>query len=191
MADKQLRQIVLALTAALLLATPAFAAGYSQSALEAYPGDPPGHTPLSIPPGWSVARVWNETLLDAIRTDRPKPPVHARNLFHLSVAMWDAWAAYDPDALGYLTTEKQTADDVEAARREAISYAAFRLLQYRFPGTGYDVDGELCQPGAAASQIEFVDTMLALGYDPTFASTDGGHPRGHRQPHRPDRHRLR
>lgn len=35
----------------------------------------------------SVARVWDETLLNAIRTDRPKPPVHSRNLFHLSVAM--------------------------------------------------------------------------------------------------------
>ena len=39
----------------------------------------------------SVARAWNEELLDAIRIDRPKPPVHGRNLFHLSVAMWDAW----------------------------------------------------------------------------------------------------
>jgi hypothetical protein len=37
--------------------------------------------------------VWNETLLDAIRIDRPKPPAHARNLFHSSAAMWDAWAA--------------------------------------------------------------------------------------------------
>src|SRR5437867_10148226 len=53
-------------------------------------------------PGWSrqrssghsVARLWDEQLLDAIRIDIPKPPAHARNLFHLSVAMWDAWAAY-------------------------------------------------------------------------------------------------
>ena len=25
----------------------------------------------------------------------PNPPVHARNLFHTSAAMWDAWAAGD------------------------------------------------------------------------------------------------
>src|SRR6185312_15488384 len=48
--------------------------------------------------GRSVARVWDEALLDAIRRDIPAPTTHARNLFHLSAAMWDAWAAYDPTA---------------------------------------------------------------------------------------------
>ena len=44
-------------------------------------------------PEWSAARRWDEALLDAIRRSLPNPPVHARNLFHTSVAMWDAWAA--------------------------------------------------------------------------------------------------
>ena len=44
--------------------------------------------------------------LDAIRRDLPRPTVHARNLFHMSAAMWDAWATYDPVAQGYFTTEK-------------------------------------------------------------------------------------
>ena len=43
----------------------------------------------------SAARTWNEQLLAAIRLDRPRPPVHARNLYHVSAAMYDAWAAYD------------------------------------------------------------------------------------------------
>ena len=46
----------------------------------------------------SAARVWDEAALDAIRRDLPRPTVHARNLFHMSAGMWDAWAAYDPDA---------------------------------------------------------------------------------------------
>ena len=50
----------------------------------------------------SVARVWDEQILSAIRIDSPNPPVHARNLFHFSVAMYDAWAAYDLTAVGYL-----------------------------------------------------------------------------------------
>ena len=41
----------------------------------------------------SVARQWDEETLAAIRRDNPRPPVHARNLFHVSVAMYDAWAA--------------------------------------------------------------------------------------------------
>ena len=48
----------------------------------------------------SVARLWNEAVLAAIRSDFPAPTIHARNLFHSSAAMWDAWAAYDPDAVG-------------------------------------------------------------------------------------------
>ena len=59
--------------------------------------------------GRSVARVWDEAVLDAIRRDTPAPTTHARNLFHLSAAMWDAWAAYDRTADGYFVTEKHSA----------------------------------------------------------------------------------
>lgn len=79
----------------------------------------------------SIARFWNEEILNAIRIDLPHPPVHARNLFHLSAVMYDAWAAYDPKAAGFLYGEKHTATDVAVARREAISYAAYRLLRQR------------------------------------------------------------
>ncbi len=48
-----------------------------------------------------IARVWNEENLAAIRLDRPHPPVQARNLFSVSAAMYDAWAAYDPKAVGF------------------------------------------------------------------------------------------
>src|SRR5947208_10029182 len=95
-----------------------------QSALACQPAPP--H------PGWSVARMWDEALLDAIRRALPNPPVHARNLFHLSVAMWDAWAAYDATASGYVFKEKLQVADVSAARNEAISYAAYRVLTARF-----------------------------------------------------------
>jgi hypothetical protein len=82
--------------------------------------------------GHSVARVWNEALLHAIERDTPAPTVHARNLFHVSAAMWDAWAAYDPQADGWLVREKLEADDVPAARETALSYAAYRLLLHRY-----------------------------------------------------------
>ena len=80
----------------------------------------------------SIARGWDEQILRAIRNDTPHPPVQARNLFGLSVAMYDAWAAYDPIAVGYVYRAKHTTADVAAARREAISYAAYQLLRERF-----------------------------------------------------------
>jgi hypothetical protein len=122
--------------------------------------------PLAAHPQWSVARAWDEALLDAIRRALPNPPVHARNLFHTSVAMWDAWAVYDPQASGYIVKEKDTAPDVEAARNEAISYAAYRVLTARF----------IKSVGADKSLSEFDDLMDSLGYPLTVTTTEGNSP---------------
>jgi hypothetical protein len=117
-------------------------------------------------PEWSVARRWDEALLDAIRRALPAPTVHARNLFHVSAAMWDAWAAYDPQASGYFVHEKHTASDVTAARNEAISYAAYRVLTSRY----------IKSVGADTSLSEFDDLMDALCYPISATITEGDSP---------------
>ncbi|MEM6964520.1 MAG: DUF6851 domain-containing protein [Bacteroidota bacterium] len=91
----------------------------------------------------SVARQWNEEVLEAIRDDFARPTIHARNLFHISAAMYDAWAAYEPTADTYFLGKTnhgftipfegiKLPDDVRAAQEIAISYAAYRLLVHRF-----------------------------------------------------------
>ncbi|NQY67846.1 MAG: hypothetical protein HRT72_09015, partial [Flavobacteriales bacterium] len=50
----------------------------------------------------SVAREWNDVMLEAIRKDFARPTVHSRNLFHISAGMYDAWAAYDSQAQPYI-----------------------------------------------------------------------------------------
>lgn len=47
---------------------------------------------VTMAKGESIARMWNEPNPSAIRIDFPDPPVHACNLFHHSVAIYDAWA---------------------------------------------------------------------------------------------------
>jgi hypothetical protein len=108
----------------------------------------------TVEPGKSVARLWDEVLLDAIRRDIPRPTVHARNLYHMSAGMWDAWAAYDPVADGVFVDEKLEADDPAAARDRAISYAAYRILSHRY---GQAV-------GAEESLAEFDALMDGLCY---------------------------
>ena len=54
----------------------------------------------------SVARDWNEQLLDAIRNDIARPTSHARNLFHSAVVMYDAWAIFDEEAETVLLGKK-------------------------------------------------------------------------------------
>jgi len=119
----------------------------------------------------SVARVWNEALLQSIREDFARPTVHARNLFHTSIAMWDAWAAYDTQSRPYLLggtvsgfecgfTGIPATTDVQTDREEAISFAAFRLLSHRF---GHS-------PGAEAAEARYAGLMQDLGYDPSNES---------------------
>jgi hypothetical protein len=120
----------------------------------------------------SVARLWNEVLLEAIRNDFARPTVHARNLFHISAAMYDAWAVFDVTA-GTFLLDKQVGGygcpldyvaynrDFVAAREEAISFAAYRLITHRFA----------LAPGFAAIQGDADALMLTLGYDATDTST--------------------
>lgn len=127
----------------------------------------------------SVARQWNEELLNAIRNDFARPTVHARNLFHISVAMYDAWAAYDPIARpfflgstlrGYTCTFEgvPVPTDIKAAQEEAISYAVYRIIQQRFQFS----------PGAAEILSRSNQLLADLGYDAGNTSTDyaGGSP---------------
>ncbi|MFT6393374.1 MAG: hypothetical protein ACJA14_002904 [Ilumatobacter sp.] len=83
----------------------------------------------------SMYRLWNDAALDAIRLDFPAPTVHARNLYHLSAALWDIWRAYEPAesaGLPVFVDAVRTASDVEAARDEALAFAAHRFLTHRY-----------------------------------------------------------
>ncbi len=119
-------------------------------------------------PQYSIARNWNERVLEGIRMDTPHPPGQARNLFSFSVCMYDAWAAYDPDAVGFIYRGKHTAPDIAAARREAISYAMYRMMLERHAFSRTAVN----QAGANPA------FMSALGYDPENVSRDASTPAG-------------
>ena len=102
----------------------------------------------------SVARLWDEAVLAAIRRDFPAPTVHARNLHHVSAAMWDAWSAFDADADAVFHSEKLERDNVISARRKAISYAAYRVASHRYAKA----------EGATASLARFDELMASLCY---------------------------
>ncbi len=127
---------------------------------------PAGELPVD-PAEHSVARLWNEAILHAIRHDSPRPSVHARNLYHLSGALWDAWAAFSASEEALLHEESAPKfDNLTDARRTAQSYAAYRLLSYRFESS----------PGHEESQALFDLVMASLGLDPGDTDTSGDSP---------------
>lgn len=118
-------------------------------------------------PTYSVARKWNEVLLEGIRGDYARPTVHARNLHHIAGAMYDAWSAYESQSLQYFLgntlhgfsipfTGVSTVSDSVAAQEEAMSYAAYRLIRHRFGNS----------PGRNHTLYLAFLVMHELGYDP-------------------------
>ena len=117
----------------------------------------------------SVARKWDEMILEGVRNDLARPTVTARNLFNFSAAMYDAWAIYDRNAQTYYVDFKVSPPpgvSIESARRESISYAAYRVLRERFSKA----------PGAAKVLPQFDRLMADFGYDIAKTSTSGNSP---------------
>ncbi|WP_442266410.1 T9SS type A sorting domain-containing protein [Tenacibaculum sp. ZS6-P6] len=89
----------------------------------------------------SIARKWNEVLLEAIRKDFARPTVHARNLFHSSIAMFDTWALYNrSDSRPYFLEKYNLPNNfdstIKTEKNESIvktmSYAMYNLIKHRF-----------------------------------------------------------
>ena len=123
----------------------------------------------------SVARLWNEVLLESIRNDYARPTVHARNLFHISAAMYDVWSVLEEgDYRQYLLGQTKEgfssnftifhyATEIRnRLQQQAISYAAYRMIEHRFVNS----------PGAEEIMWLADSLMSYLGFDPTFSSTD-------------------
>ncbi len=117
----------------------------------------------------SIAREWNEILLNAIRNDFARPTVHARNLFHSSVVMYDSWAFFQQGRPTYFLgksikgfevnmPESPTANEDTEAIREVMSVAMYRLLEYRFRNS----------PAYPELIRTMRDQMTVWGYDDYF-----------------------
>jgi len=134
---------------------------------------------LDLPDGndrnndYSIARLWNEVLLEAIRKDFARPTIHARNLFHTSIAMYDAWAIHNKQAETYFIGKElngfkselnvfEVPEDKTQSINKTISYATYNLLKHRFKNS----------PNAEKTQSTFDDLMSLLNYDMDFKSTD-------------------
>ena len=127
----------------------------------------------------TIAHLWNEQVLEGIRNDFARPTVHARNLLHTSIAMFDCWTAYEQGATETFFLGKtwsgfecafdgvsipESAAEVLEAREEAISYAVYRLMQQRFENT----------PDGPITMFNINSQMAQLGYDIGIVSTDYG-----------------
>ena len=113
----------------------------------------------------NVTIQWDNAALQAIRVTKPGPPIVARALAIVHTTMYDAWAAYDDQAVGTRLGGSLRRPPVErtlANKDEAVSFAAYRALVDLFP----------------TQTPAFNDVMARLGYAPANGSTDVATPAG-------------
>lgn len=122
----------------------------------------------------STGREWNELILEAIRNDFARPTIHARNLFHTSIAMYDSWAIFDEEADTYLIGRERKNfkssfdfNDLELLRTnkdldQTISYALYRIILHRYQNS----------PKFDETKIFIDELMMEKGYDILFTDFD-------------------
>jgi len=108
--------------------------------------------------------LWDEATEEAVRK-AVGPTIASRAFAMVHTASFDAWAAYDPEAIG-----TQLGDDLQRPAEEnttenktsAMSYAAYRVLEDLFP-----------------TEVDLFDSLMEqLGLDPENDSTDTTTPAG-------------
>jgi hypothetical protein len=113
----------------------------------------------------TAALNWNRLLLDSIKRDFARPPVHARNLFHHSAGMWDAWRAFDGTGAACFVDDhgEPVGTSLYVAREQAISVVSYRILCARFATS----------PGYAVMKPQYDALLAQYGVVPTDTHTVG------------------
>ena len=108
--------------------------------------------------------TWNNVAIDEARSNNARGLLMVRELAIMHTAMFDAWTRYDAMAMPTLghPSRRPDAERTEANKREAISYAAFRVLTDLFPTDTLKLERE----------------MTNLGYDPKKEPSDQTTPSG-------------
>lgn len=117
----------------------------------------------------NLAYRWAKLALTATANDterfRPRPTVTSRMLALVFVSIFDAWSAYDPDAIPMYMTGVEKAPEQERTlsnKEKAISYAAYYALNEYF----------------FSDSLLFDQFMDSIGYDAGIKSTDLSTPEG-------------
>ena len=110
-------------------------------------------------PSPTVSVLWDRAAQQAVINTAVGPTVASRAYGVVHTAMFDAWAAYDGMAIGTQLgddLQRPEAENTDANKTEAMSFAAYRALSELFP----------------EQTAIFDDVMAELGFDPANMTTD-------------------
>lgn len=130
-------------------------------------GRAPGDSPDTCTP--SMAYHWLDVTLEATAQEvlrvGARPTIISRQLAIVQTAVYDAWAAYDPVAVGTrygASLRRPPAERTIENKRTAIAHAAYRAMLDQLPG-----------------ETDYITAAFeAAGFDPANTSTDPATPEG-------------
>jgi len=113
----------------------------------------------------SVSVLWDQVVQQAVTNTSPGPTIASRAYAMMHTAMFDAWSAYDEPASSTQqadTIQQPASENTEKNKQEAMSYAAYRVLDDLF----------------ATETSLFHGLMERLGFDPENATASPTEPAG-------------
>ncbi|BDI20482.1 hypothetical protein ANSO36C_62840 (plasmid) [Nostoc cf. commune SO-36] len=107
----------------------------------------------------TISVLWDKVAQQAVSNAIVGPTIADRVYSMVHTSMFDAWAAYDPTAIATQLKDqlqRPQAENTEANKKEAMSFAAYRTLKDLFP-----------------SQVSIFDELMGkLGFNPNDTTTD-------------------
>src|SRR6266404_5963099 len=131
----------------------------------------------------SVVTDWNNATLQGIRVSKIGPPMVARALALVNTCMYDAWAAYDPIAVGTRGTSRctvhhQVGFDNRAVRRKGVLQVIFGDAEGKVSHKQFCthlVSVFVLDSSALATLFPRIGSQIAIGQgSPTSRRTVGG-----------------
>ena len=113
----------------------------------------------------TISVLWDQAVQQAVINTSPGPTIASRAYGIVHTAIFDAWAAYDLTAISTQLgddLQRPETEVIDENKQEAISYAAYRVLENLFPSQSAIFDG----------------LMRDLGYDRDNTTTDTTTPAG-------------
>ena len=121
--------------------------------------DPQTQLVIVDDPNPTISVQWDNAAQQAVINTAVGPTIASRAYGIVHTALFDAWAAYDPVAISTQLgddLQRPEAENTEANKIEAMSFAAYRVLSELFP-----------------DQVDIFDQLMAeLGFDPDNNTQD-------------------
>jgi len=121
----------------------------------------------------SAVIEWNRLLLQAISELKPGPSMVSRAIGMVHTAIYDAWSAYTPRALGSQlggSLRRPVDEHTQANKEMAIAYAAYRVLLDLYPSRANLFDVQM-QKLHLDTTNNTVDTTSPIGVGNVAAQT--------------------